>query len=381
MLNRRRLVADILAERGETLLVSGLGAPSYDAAAAGDHPLNFYLWGAMGSAAMIGLGLALARPERRVLVITGDGELLMGLGALATIAAERPRNLAILVLDNEAFGETGRQAGLTGRGVALSGIAAAAGFTGTLEIAGANDTSALVELLYRTPGPVLAVAKISLEPEPQVLPERDGRYPTQRFRAALLGPERARLGEDEGILGALSSKLLDARPSVRPLCFPRWSPFVGDKRERGAAEGSSPKANAAAAPATVGGEPAPRAPLGNREGGCVTALSREPGDLPSRGVGKRSGRGAPVSGSICLLGLTPRTPARRELCDELWRPGEGKHALRRSVDRSRAMSKVPALPPVTLVLGGAASGKSRYAGFSRRAGRLGARLSGDRRSA
>jgi thiamine pyrophosphate-dependent acetolactate synthase large subunit-like protein len=191
MLNRRRLVADILAERGETLLVSGLGAPTYDAAAAGDHPLNFYLWGAMGSAAMIGLGLALARPERRVLVITGDGELLMALGALATIAAERPRNLAILVLDNEAFGETGGQAGLTGRGVALSGIAAAAGFAGTLEIAGANDTSALLELLYRTPGPVLAVAKISLEPEPLALPERDGRYLTQRFRAALLGPERA----------------------------------------------------------------------------------------------------------------------------------------------------------------------------------------------
>jgi thiamine pyrophosphate-dependent acetolactate synthase large subunit-like protein len=191
MLNRRRLVADILAERGETLLVSGLGSPTYDAAAAGDHPLNFHLWGAMGSAAMIGLGLALAQPERRVLVITGDGELLMGLGALATIAAERPRNLAILVLDNEAFGETGRQAGLTGRGVGLSGIAAAAGFAGTLEIAGANDTSALYELLYRTPGPVLAVAKILLEPEPLVLPERDGRYLTQRFRAALLGPERA----------------------------------------------------------------------------------------------------------------------------------------------------------------------------------------------
>jgi len=191
VLNRRRLVADVLAERGETLLVSALGAPSYDAAAVGDHPLNFHLWGAMGSAAMIGLGLALAQPERRVLVITGDGELLMGLGALATIAAERPRNLAILVLDNEAFGETGRQTGLTGRGVALSGIAAAAGFPATLEIAQAKDTGVLVELLFRTAGPALAVAKISLEPEPQVLPERDGRYPTQRFRATLLGPERA----------------------------------------------------------------------------------------------------------------------------------------------------------------------------------------------
>ncbi len=191
MLNRRALVADLLAERGEALLVTGLGSATYDAAAAGDHALSFYLWGAMGSAAMIGLGLALAQPLRRVLVITGDGELLMGLGSLAVIAAERPRNLALLVLDNEAFGETGRQPGLTGRGIPLAAVAKAAGFAATLEVANANDTGALAELLYRTPGPVLAVAKISGEPEPMVLPERDGRFLTQRFRAALLGPERA----------------------------------------------------------------------------------------------------------------------------------------------------------------------------------------------
>ncbi|MFI4987059.1 MAG: thiamine pyrophosphate-dependent enzyme [Alphaproteobacteria bacterium] len=191
MLNRRALVAELLAARGETLVVTGLGSATYDAAAAGDDPLTFYLWGAMGSAAMIGLGLALARPERRVLVITGDGELLMSLGSLATIAAERPRNLALLVLDNEAFGETGHQAGLTGRGVELCAIAEAAGFAATLKTVDANDTSALADLLYRAPGPVLAVAKISLEPEAMVLPERDGRYLVQRFRAALLGPERA----------------------------------------------------------------------------------------------------------------------------------------------------------------------------------------------
>ena len=105
MLNRRALVAKLLEGRGDALVVTGLGSATYDAAAAGDHPLNFYLWGAMGSAAMIGLGLALAQPERRVVVLTGDGELLMALGALATIAAERPPNLALLVLDNEAFGE------------------------------------------------------------------------------------------------------------------------------------------------------------------------------------------------------------------------------------------------------------------------------------
>ena len=73
-LDRRKVVAELLANRGDLLVVAGLGSPVWDCAAVGDHPLNFYLWGAMGSAAMIGLGLALARPERRVLVLTGDGE-------------------------------------------------------------------------------------------------------------------------------------------------------------------------------------------------------------------------------------------------------------------------------------------------------------------
>src|SRR5512145_3299382 len=100
-LERRRVVAEILRQRGDALVVAGLGAPCWDTAAAGDHPLNFYTWGGMGGAAMIGLGLALAQPKRRVLVITGDGELLMGLGSLATIGVQQPRNLAVVVLDNE----------------------------------------------------------------------------------------------------------------------------------------------------------------------------------------------------------------------------------------------------------------------------------------
>src|SRR4029077_10159168 len=106
-LDRRQCVRALLAERGDLLVVSGLGAPTYDVAAAGDSPLNFYLWGAMGGAAMIGLGLALARPRARVAVITGDGEMLMGLGSLATIGVKQPQNLAILVLDNRRYGETG----------------------------------------------------------------------------------------------------------------------------------------------------------------------------------------------------------------------------------------------------------------------------------
>src|SRR5260221_12181965 len=123
MLERRELVKSLLADRGDLLVVSGLGAPTYDVAAAGDHPLNFYLWGAMGGAAMIGLGLALAKPERHVAVITGDGEMLMGLGSFATIGVKEPANLAIVVLDNRRYGETGMQATHTEWRIDLVGVA------------------------------------------------------------------------------------------------------------------------------------------------------------------------------------------------------------------------------------------------------------------
>ncbi len=100
-LERRAAMAALLAGRGDDLLVvPGLGSTTWDAAAAGDNDLNFYLWGAMGGAAMIGLGLALAQPKRKVAVITGDGEMLMGLGSLATVGIQQPRNLAIVVFDN-----------------------------------------------------------------------------------------------------------------------------------------------------------------------------------------------------------------------------------------------------------------------------------------
>jgi thiamine pyrophosphate-dependent acetolactate synthase large subunit-like protein len=108
-LDRRAVAAEILKDRGDALVVTGLGAPTWDTAAAGDHALNFYTWGGMGGAAMIGLGLALAQPKRRVIIITGDGEMLMGLGSLATIGVQQPRNLALIVMDNEHYGETGMQ--------------------------------------------------------------------------------------------------------------------------------------------------------------------------------------------------------------------------------------------------------------------------------
>jgi len=127
-LDRREVVATLLEDPGDLLVVTSLGSASYDAAAAGDRAQNFYLWGAMGGTAMTGLGLALAQPHRRVLVLTGDGEMLMGLGSLATIAASRVPNLAIAVLDNAAFGETGAQPSHTQLGTDLAAVASACGW-------------------------------------------------------------------------------------------------------------------------------------------------------------------------------------------------------------------------------------------------------------
>jgi len=188
-LRRRAVVRALLADRGDLLVVTGLGQPTWDAAAAGDHPLTFALWGAMGGAAMIGLGLALAQPARRVLVITGDGELLMGLGALATIAAQQPRNLAIAVLDNERYGETGMQATHTAGDTDLAAVAAAAGFPLAEAV---FDEAALQEALPKVrgaPGPACFAIKVRPEELPLVLPPRDGVTLKTRFRTALLGPE------------------------------------------------------------------------------------------------------------------------------------------------------------------------------------------------
>ncbi len=186
-LPRRDVVARILKDRGDSLVITGLGSSTYDCAAAGDHPLNFYLWGAMGSAATVGLGLALAQPRRRVLVITGDGELLMGLGALATIAAAKAGNLAIAVLDNEHYGETGMQASHTHAGVDLAGMAQSAGFRQTATARHRSELESAVPMLYAAEGPVLAVFKVSIARDPLVLPTWDGPALKSRFRRALLG--------------------------------------------------------------------------------------------------------------------------------------------------------------------------------------------------
>lgn len=184
-LDRRAVVAALLADRGDAAVVSGLGAPSYDCFAAGDSDLNFYLWGGMGGAAMLGLGVALAQPHRRVIVITGDGEMMMGIGSLATIAAQAPPNLGILVLDNEAFGETGSQPSLTAGAADLAAIASAAGIARAFTVREPDELSDLVARVRDEEGPVLGVAKVRLGEDPVSLPPREGPLLHDRFRAAL----------------------------------------------------------------------------------------------------------------------------------------------------------------------------------------------------
>jgi thiamine pyrophosphate-dependent acetolactate synthase large subunit-like protein len=182
---RRPFMADLLARRGRSLIVTGLGSPTWDCFAAGDSPEYLYSWGGMGLAVPTALGVALGQPDRRVVCVTGDGELLMGIGSLAVVGDQAPKNLGILVLDNESFGETGRQRGLTAGRTDIAAVAQGFGIAQTRTVTEQGAVPELARLLFETPGPVLAVAKIAITEDPWALPEKDGAAIAHRFRAAL----------------------------------------------------------------------------------------------------------------------------------------------------------------------------------------------------
>jgi thiamine pyrophosphate-dependent acetolactate synthase large subunit-like protein len=184
-IDRRAFVAQLLAACPDALVVTGLGSASYDVFAAGDRASTFYLWGAMGGAAAVGLGLALAQPKRSVLVITGDGEQLMGLGSLATIGAQRPANLSIVVLDNGHYGETGMQRSHTSLGTSLTVVAQGCNLQWTMPIRDMSATGTLAERVNSRQGCGLAQVFISAKDLPRALPPRDGVYVKNRFRAEL----------------------------------------------------------------------------------------------------------------------------------------------------------------------------------------------------
>jgi thiamine pyrophosphate-dependent acetolactate synthase large subunit-like protein len=186
LLDRRQVVGSLLANRKETIAVGGLGASTYDIAAAGDHDRNFYLWGAMGGALMIGLGLALAQPTLPVVVITGDGEMLMGMGSLATVGLQTPKNLSIVVLDNEVYGETGGQASHTAATVDLVGVARSCGIADARALATMAEIEAFATSMQDiASGPRFASVKIDSANLERVLSSRDGQYTVNRIRGSL----------------------------------------------------------------------------------------------------------------------------------------------------------------------------------------------------
>ena len=186
-LNRRLVISELLKERENSLIVNGLGGTCWDVASLGDNDLNFYVWGGMGNACMIGLGLALSQPDKKVIVITGDGEMLMGIGSLATIALKQPKNLSIVVFDNELYGETGNQKTHTAYCTNLSKIAIGSGIINSSIILTQEDLSSLSSEIHQIKNLSFSVIKINQDQEEIVLPIREGAFIKSRFRRALLG--------------------------------------------------------------------------------------------------------------------------------------------------------------------------------------------------
>ena len=184
--DRRDVVAQLVRKRRDLIAVSSLGSATYDLAAAGDHDRNFYLWGAMGGAIPLGLGLALAQPQTPVCVFAGDGEALMGMGSFATVALQPATNLSIVILDNGVYGETGAQLSHTASAADLAGIARACGIQNSFVVENEHDVEALAESIHAVgSGPTVAVVKIDDAEKPRCLPSRDGVFLKTRIRAAL----------------------------------------------------------------------------------------------------------------------------------------------------------------------------------------------------
>ena len=180
-LDRRQVVRQIMAGQQDMAIITGLGSPTYDVAAVEDRKRNFYLWGAMGGAVAMGLGLALARKDLDVLVVTGDGEMLMGMGSLATTAVKAPENLAILVLDNGFYGETGMQRSHAGLGCDLSTVASACGIADAWKVSGENDLRAICKRFHTRGSVRFLQVLVSAEEHERVMPTRDAVENKLRF--------------------------------------------------------------------------------------------------------------------------------------------------------------------------------------------------------
>ena len=187
-LDATRALVAALADDAVTPVIASLGHPAYDLFSAGDRPANFYTWGSMGLASSIGLGLAIARPDLRVIVLDGDGSLLMNLGSLATIGWTRAENLVLIVWDNESYATTGGQDTATKHGADLEAAARAMGVPRTLTVRTPEEFGAAVARARVEPGPWTIVAKVG-ESAPTSKPPLDCVFIKQRFMDAIGGRE------------------------------------------------------------------------------------------------------------------------------------------------------------------------------------------------
>ena len=187
MMQRRTVVAALLENRpADMVVVSSLGNPTWDVASVGDHALNFNFIGAMGQAGPFALGLAMATPEKRIVLFAGDGELLMSLGVLATIANQAPANLAVVALDNESYVETGSQPSATAGPTDLEAVARACGFVHTRAVVDETPLDDIRVMVWEGEGPLFVNIKIAAEALPLVFPYSfDGAMAMNRFRGAV----------------------------------------------------------------------------------------------------------------------------------------------------------------------------------------------------
>ena len=191
-MDRATAAARVAANLGDALAVASLGTPSFDLfGATGERGLNFYVWSAMGLASSVGLGLALAQPSRRVVVLDGDGSALMNLNGLATIGVRRPTNLVYIIVDDGLYKETGGQKTATAMGVDIAAVGRASLIENSITVDNAADLDRALAATSTTSGPHLIVAKVD-GPGSTARPPRDPLYVKQSFMRAL-GTEPATL--------------------------------------------------------------------------------------------------------------------------------------------------------------------------------------------
>ena len=186
LLDRNEAVPQLVGRHEDFLIVAGLAGTARDLTfLSQDAPHVFALAGAMGSATSIGLGLALAQPKRRVLVVTGDGELLMNVGTLATVAVVNPPNLAIVCVDNGRYGETGWQKSHTSLGVDLVQMAIGAGIRTTRLITRPEEIPEASRLIREGNGTSFVLMRVQPTESPPHKRDLDPTSERLRFRAAL----------------------------------------------------------------------------------------------------------------------------------------------------------------------------------------------------